>query len=222
MRVVAYSKKGTTNMGENSNAYLVKRESDLPILGYGDLADDVTTSEKGVIAVFEAVGNGDGNLQTAYAAAKELGISYVWDEFIEHNVRKVNDKILGKVMGVVAYIDEMKIIKVLNVGNMISILLRDKNVEELTRVNKYIMGNSAELSFKTSFRMMRSGDVLLLLNSAMFEVLYSDLLKAAKFEHAKEKVEYLNRKLKVHEQMYDYMNDSSIVMVYELCVMTNR
>ena len=30
-----------------------------------------------------------------------------------------------------------------------------------------------------------------------------------------EKVEYLNRKLKVHEQMYDYMNDSTIVMVYE-------
>ena len=34
-------------------------------------------------------------------------------------------------------------------------------------------------------------------------------------QKGKEKVEYLNRKLKVHEQMYDYMNDSTIVMVYE-------
>lgn len=217
LKTIAYTKKGKINKSDNSNAYLVKKEAEeVPILGYGDSSHDWTTiEEKGVIAVFEAVGNGDGNLQTAYVAAKELGVSYAWDDFVERNLRDVNSRLFGQLMAAVVYIDNTNVVTALNVGNVMVMLLRDGNTEEVCRINKYIMGDSVKLKCRTSFRMLRNGDVLLVLNSGMFEVLYDDILKAAKFECAKEKVEYLNRKLKVHEQMYAYMNDSTIVMVYE-------
>lgn len=217
MRMVAYSKKGTTNVGDNSNAYLIKKESgEVPILGYGDSSHDWTTiEEKGVIAVFEAVGNGDNNLQTSYVAARELDASYVWDNFVERNVREVDSKIVGQVMAAVVYIDEMNVVTTLNIGNMVVILLRDGNVEELSRVNKHTMGNSEKLTCKTSFRKMRTGDTLLLTNTGMLEVLYDDILNAAKLRGAKDKVEYINKRIKAHEQMDDFINDSTIVMVYE-------